>query len=192
MIRIQSRKFHNHDCAFFLKHWNAEKESSKYNCESRVVQVENFQWLDSLGEGLLRKCDWIAAIQPTHTHTHTIEFKCTKTLGFYPWKKIRSWWGPIINYPRPVAHSWELWTQGTCRQRCSWDLIFGLLGSMMMTPMISMASISQIPCQAFSWVASLFLLSCGIAPLIQEMLREPGTNDFSTRESNICAPSFLE
>jgi hypothetical protein len=33
------------------------KKVVKYNCESRLVQVENFQWLDSLGEGLLKKCD---------------------------------------------------------------------------------------------------------------------------------------
>jgi hypothetical protein len=62
---------------------------------------------------------------------------------------------------------------------------------MMMTPMISMASISQIS-PPVSWVATLFSYPVGIAHLIQEMLKEPGTNDFSTRESNICAPSFLE
>ncbi len=143
--------------------WSIEmqrKKVVKYNCESRLVQVENFQWLDSLGEGLLKKCDWIAAIQ--HTHTHTIEFKCTKTVGFYPWKKIRNWWGPIINYPRAVAHSWELWTQGTFRHRCSWDLIFGLLGSMMMAPMISMASISQIPCQLLVGLHRFFCYPVGL------------------------------
>lgn len=86
---------------------------------------------------------WLNSLHPTHTHTQLN----SSAPRLYPWKKIRNWWGPIINYPRPVAHSWELWTQGTFRHRCSWDLIFGLLGSMMMTPMISMASISQIPCQ---------------------------------------------
>jgi hypothetical protein len=50
MIRIQSRKFHNHDLQILLEALKCgKKKSSKYNnCESRLVQVENFQWLDSL------------------------------------------------------------------------------------------------------------------------------------------------